>query len=458
MSSDRVGRGLPLPGLLTKMFTIMIFLARTTTRRGLSMPQTNVRHLRRVSPPLAGYLRVGYRDAALITRLLEQGLPMGGGVIVDAAAEERTEELRSVAVESGVEVVLDPKSVELSTVGGLASPAVARLPWAHPTPHTPHSLAGEPGERLTQEVATAAVDQRATGVLAPTHFLDLDERWLDVDAQLTADLRDELDANGAGSTAIYYPLVASLRVLRDPATMARVIEHLSHLIARRQVDGVFLRVQGFGATKAGSRNLRSYISVARRLHSLGVPLVGERTGSVGVALAAFGAVGGVESSITHGEVYDARRLTRPPSGGGFVPAPRVYIAAALAMVPKQEAAAILSRRGFSRLACQQVCCRRGRHSMIDDARRHFVVSRANELAGISVTPDADRAEHYLTTTLMPARDNAAQLARFLPGLIAHRNRLDDWYLALRLTLDEDRALEHQSIALVPTGRRLARGA
>lgn len=96
--------------------------------------------------------------------------------------------------------------------------------------------------------------------------------------------------------------------------------------------------------------------------------------------------------------------------------------------------------------------------MIDDPRRHFVVSRANELAAISATPDVDRAEHYLTTTLIPARDNAAQLARFFPDLVTHRNRLDDWYLALRRRLTEDGALAHYTVALVPTGRRLARGA
>lgn len=47
------------------------------------MPHTNVRHLRRVLPPLAGYLRVDYRDAVLVTRHMAQGMPMGGGVIVD---------------------------------------------------------------------------------------------------------------------------------------------------------------------------------------------------------------------------------------------------------------------------------------------------------------------------------------------------------------------------------------
>jgi hypothetical protein len=96
--------------------------------------------------------------------------------------------------------------------------------------------------------------------------------------------------------------------------------------------------------------------------------------------------------------------------------------------------------------------------MVDDARRHFVVTRSDELARLSSTPALDRPEEFLTTSLMPARDNAAQLARVVPSLVAHRNRLDDWYLALRKTLDEDRAAAVHSVAMVPTGHRLARGA
>lgn len=422
------------------------------------MPHSNVRHLRRVTPPLAGYLRVGHRDAALVTKLLEQGLPTGAGVIVDPAARARTADLRSAAVENGVEVVLDPKSVELSTIGGMASSSVNSLPWAHTSPHTPGSISSAGSDALAEAVAASAVDQQVTGVLAPTHFLDANRAWLEVDAELTRRLRLHLDDNGAGSTVIYYPLVASLRLLRDREAMAPIMTQLRQLIAGREVDGVFLRVQGFGATKAGPRNLRSYLMAARDLHELGVPLVGERTGSVGVALAAFGAIGGIESSITHGEGYDARRLNKLPKGKGFVPAPRVYIADAMAMVGKTEATTILARRGFARLACQQVCCRRDRQAMLDDARRHFVVTRSNELTGLSMTPDSDRAEHYLTTALMPARDNAAQLARFLPALLSHRDRLDDWYLALRRTLEEDHTAANRTTALVPTGHRLARGA
>jgi hypothetical protein len=94
---------------------------------------------------------------------------------------------------------------------------------------------------------------------------------------------------------------------------------------------------------------------------------------------------------------------------------------------------------------------------LDDPRRHFLVSRANELSRLSTVAEPNRAEHYVTTTLTPARDNAAQLARSHPRFAAHRDHLDDWYLAFRRTLDED-AVNARSTAAAPTGRRLARGA
>ena len=421
------------------------------------MAHSNVRHLRRVSPPLASYLRVGHRDAALVGKLLDQGFPVGAGIIVDPSAEARTTELRGSALENGVEVILDTRAVELSTVGGFSLSTVAKLPWAGTEPLDPASLSGSRGEAVVRAIAKCAIDHRSTGVLAPTRFLDDVATWLDVDAELVSGLRSSLDANGAGTTTVYYPLVAPLRLLRDETSLARIISSLRTLVAGREMDGVFLRIQGFGTSKAGARNLRSYILVARALHELGVPSVGERTGCVGVALSAFGAVGGTESSLTYGENYDARRLAKKPEGKGFVPAPRVYLPEAMLTLPVEQARAILSRRGFRRLACTRACCRSGRDAVLVDPRRHFVVTRAAELESMSCIPVVDRPEHFLTTSLIPARDNSAQIARFDPKIAKHRDRLDDWSLALHRTLRDDQSHQPTS-SLVPTGRRLQLGA
>ncbi|MEQ1699434.1 MAG: hypothetical protein ABMA25_04950 [Ilumatobacteraceae bacterium] len=421
------------------------------------MEPTNIRHLRRVAPPLASYLRVGHRDGALAAKLIEQGLPVGAGMIVDQSAALRTSELRSSALENGIEVILDPRSVELSTIGGMASATVARLPWAHSSPQTPATLAGVAGLVLTERIAAAAVEQRVTGVLAPSHFLDADEQWLGTDVALAGALRSALDAAGARQTVVYYPVVASLRLLSDHTLQRRVLAEVGDLVASRQIDAVFLRVHGFGTAKAGPRNLRSYLRVARALHQLRVPIVGERTGTVGVALAAFGAIGGVESAITYGDNYDARRLNHLPKGRGFVPPPKAYIGPAMAMCSLDDSATVGARQGFARLRCQGACCAQRRGEMLADPRRHFIVTRANEMTRLSGLPESNRANDFLATILTPARETSAQIARFLPSFAPHRDRLDDWHLALQRTIAEDAETE-RSTALAPTGHRHRRSA
>ena len=421
------------------------------------MTFTNVRHLRRVAPPLASYLRVGQRDVSLMGKLLDQGFTVGAGLIVDPSAVERTAEMRDVAVENGVEVILDTRGVELSTIGGLAMPSVAKLRWAATRPYTPSDLSAARGAVVASLIAETAIAQKVTGVLAHTHLLDQVDPWLDVDANLVGELRIALDSNGAGSTSIYYPLIAPLQLLRDEPSIVRIIDALQVLVTERKIDGIFLRVQGFGTRFAGPRNLRSYINVARGLHGLGVPLVAERTGCVGVALAAFGAVGGVESSVTYGEAYDARRLKHESKGKGFLPPPRVYISGAMLTIPVEQARAIFTRRGFGRLACDRSCCRGGREATLQDPRRHFVVTRAAELSDMSAIPSSERPENFLTRSLTPARETSAQIARFDSSFEKHRNRLDDWNLALRHTLAADR-LAQPTVAIVPTGHRLLTGA
>lgn len=120
------------------------------------MTHSNVRHLRRVSPPLASYLRVGQRDAALVGKLLQQGFQIGAGVILDPSAADRTQEMRSIAADHGIELILDPRGVELSTIGGFALRSVARLPWAGSAPHQPRDLSGANMRLVVEAIAETA--------------------------------------------------------------------------------------------------------------------------------------------------------------------------------------------------------------------------------------------------------------------------------------------------------------
>lgn len=414
----------------------------------------NIRHLRAVGPPLGGYLRPGHRDGALLAKLITQGFDVGTGIVLDPALTDRTVELRDAARAAGIELVADPRSVELSMPGGFARSSISSLPWAGGSPHTYADLKHSGGDELCRSIAVHVVETGVSAVLAPTHFLDSVPDWLSLDSHLARKLRSELDSLGADQVAIYYPLVSTLRALSNGRSTERIAAGLSMLAREGVIDAVWLRLHPFGTSSAGPINLRRYILLAQDLAAIGLPLVGEKTGTVGLVLLAFNAVGAIESSITYGDRFDVRALQRPSDGKGFIPPPRVYLSNIGALVKKSTAEALLDKpilRG--RHSCQSACCPRGYRDMLDDPRRHFVVSRSLEVARISKVPAGARPEHYLTTWLRPASDRAVQVAKADPDLIVHRERLDNWRVTLSTMLESAGSKASPGV-LVPTGRRL----
>ena len=412
----------------------------------------NLRHLRVLGPPLGGYIRPGHRDAALMAELVAHGFNVGAGVVLDPSADNRTEELRVAGREAGLDLVVDPRSVELSLPGGFARSTVAGLPWAGRDPHTAASLGGEAGAEFCAKIAAHVVESGATSVLAPTHFLNELTPWLSVDADLARRLRQMLDELGAGEIAIYYPLVSKLQMLADGPLFEKVMAQLLNLVAEGAVDAVWLRLHPFGTKNAGPVNMKRYVRLAARLQELGVPLVGERTGTVGLVLLALNAVGAIESSVTYGERFDAQSLLKPSQGTPFIPPPRVYLEGVGVMVGRSHAEALFERRAIrSRHVCQADCCPRGIRDMIGNPRRHFVLSRSREIASLSGVPWASRPESFLTTWLRPATDRAVQLETADASLSSDRLRLDSWRVSMS-SLIEDESLPTTIEPLVPDGR------
>lgn len=221
-----------------------------------------------------------------------------------------------------------------------------------------------------------------------------------------------------------------------------------------RADGVWLRVHPFGTTSSGPLALRRYIEGCREFQTLGVPLVAEHTGTIGVALLAFGAVGGTESGVTYGERFDVGGLLRPPPGGSaFSPGPRVYIASLGAFLTREQARAFFENRQMRSLfACQtDGCCRRGASDMDADPKRHFLLRRAGEVNFYSRPPEPVRAGLYLEEFLRPATDLALRAARVDATLEPTRKRLEAW----RQTLGAMHAAGlARSSAISPQGHRI----
>lgn len=411
------------------------------------------RLLRPVGPPLGLYFRPGRNDHTPLTALMAESRANLTGLVLDPCLKDRHEDLRIEAAQHQLETVLDPRTVELSTLGGITRSGVPSLPWAGDTlPHTPDMLDGRGGDLLVEKIVAAVADGKYSAVLAPTHYLVAGATgpWAAVDARLTRKLRALLDASGLRAVCIYYPLATSTKVFRHAAERARLRAALASL----PVDAVWLRIHPFGTTNSGPLALRRYIEGCRDFHALNVPLVAEHTGTVGVAVLAVGAVGGIESGITYGERYDVNPLIKPPTNNDpFSPAPRVYVERLGTFLSRDQANDLFSNRQMkSLLACKvATCCARGASDMSADPRRHFILRRTAEVTTYSHPPEPVRAGIYLEDFLRPATDLALRATRVAPDLDSTRKRLEGW----RQTLG---AMHQQgtpsSFALPPEGQRV----
>jgi hypothetical protein len=359
--------------------------------------------------------------------MLVDGTNIGTGLVADPVLRGRQADLISEARRLGVETVLDPRTVELSTPGGVSRSGVTDLPWAGEALHTPPLLAGPGGRMLCRQIAATVERDGYSAVLAPTHAIDgLSDPWVQVDRNLTQMLRAELNSLGLREVLIYYPLVARSAALLSTEARDRIVATLTGL----PIDAVWLRLHPFGTATAGPLALRRYLETCRALHGLDLPLVAEHSGTVGVALLAFGAVGGIESGITLGEKVDLTTMLRPPKpdAKAFTPAPRVYLHAIGAFVDVDAATGLFEARGMKTLhGCRDThCCPRGWLDMQLDPRRHFIGYRAREVAHLSGMPESLRAGQYLENFLRPASDRAVRTAEVAPSLAPVRRRLDSW--------------------------------
>ena len=106
---------------------------------------------------------------------------------------------------------------------------------------------------------------------------------------------------GGGAIAIDYPLTLKYGSLRDPAQRRVLIAGLKGL----PFDNLWLRVSGFGADTEAPM-LRRYIAAAVDFQQLDRPIVADGVGGLAaVAVAAFGAAGGISHGLGEKERFAA---------------------------------------------------------------------------------------------------------------------------------------------------------
>lgn len=370
-----------------------------------------IRFARPITDSPAVYARPGYMDHKLLCQLLSEGRAGVAGAVFDAAlVEEQSELLRAINARN-LWSVLDPKALELSTVGGFTGRR-RNLPWAGQRPHTPADFDGEKARDFVAHLAQFIVEHKYNATLVPSHYLakGFGDAWFRVDLRLFELLRKELDSIGGRDVAMYYPLSVPTNVFFDAAQRIAMKQAFRDAPA---AGAFWLRIHPFGG-QSGHVTLESYIRSSRDMQEMGAPLVGEKVGSVGTALLAFGALGGLDLGISSGEKFDYLRLLKKPSGKkNFAPHRGIFVAGLGMSFDRKMAKSFYENRNLkAQYGCHDSnCCRGGIADTLKEPRRHFVLSKLAEVSQIGVAPFQDRPTVYLERVLRPATDRLARVAQ-----------------------------------------------
>lgn len=394
---------------------------------------TGPRIVRPVPTPLGLYIRPGANDHTVAVDLLAEERGLMSGFVFDARFDRRHEELRKETLRRNIEAVLDPRIMELAMIGGY-SDQLAKLPWAGDEPHRLADFQGNRGNEIVDSICDHVVNRSYSAVLAPTHYLaqGAADPWLSADVDSARRLRARLDAAGCEGTVIYYPLAMPSSIFHDRGQRRLIIERLQRL----PFDALWLRIHPFSAS-SGPLAVRRYIESCRDLHQLRRPVVAERTGTPGLALLGFCAVGGIECGVTIGERFDVSGLLKPRDGRGFMPQSRVYIPSIGLFLDRKQAEQFLESPAMkTAFACHDSsCCKKGTRDMLRDPRRHFLITRMNEIRTLSRQPEPIRPRLYMDDFLRPATDKALRAATNAPKDLRPifertRRRLDRWRVTL----------------------------
>lgn len=361
----------------------------------------------RPSPNRLGhYLHVDWSDHIEVLQLLAEGERGYSGFVVSAAGAERQKELLKEASKRGFDVILDPKSQQ-SALPGSFSASLSKLPWGLERPHVISDFSGDGGRTMAAQVAAFAADHGFSQAFAPTHVLrDGDDPWLDIDLAVSDAMRKSLRRD----IQLIYPLTLPMAVFRDPRQVSSIAKKLNNL----DVDAVWLRVENFGADASGEKAV-SYVELARLLATLNVPVIADHAaGLPGLALLAFGAVGGLAHGVMAHEGFSASSWRRPKvegQSGGL--APRVFVPALDMLLPKAKAEVLLghSIAAKGHYGCQDPrCCPKGMRDTFQHPARHYLRQRAREVELVSAIPPSLRVSEFLEKKVRPTSDAVAAAA------------------------------------------------
>jgi hypothetical protein len=371
----------------------------------------NVVYLHGEPDPIGHFLRVGSTGHRQLEELLGSGQIHLDRVVLDAASVTRQRDLIESLAASGAELILDTNIAELSSVGRYSGTAKG-APWANPKAVlTVGDLKPTANRDIMREIARFAVQHGFHGVQAPTHVLHSStDSLFSVDRTSTETLRRALDNEGGKHIAIDYSLTVKSASLRDPIQRRAFIAGLADV----PFENLWLRVSGFGA-EATPMGIRRYIAAVMDFQRLKRAIVADSVGGLaGLALAAFGAVGGMSHGVAEKERFDANGWDKPPKdNGGGGREKRLLFSGLDRLLSVKQVDLLMAAPGARKLlSCHDVsCCPHGLDDTLKNPKAHYLRQRLKQVAALSAVPESRRASHFLEKDLASAERIARQAVK-----------------------------------------------
>jgi hypothetical protein len=389
------------------------------------------RTIRPLPDPLALDLRPGRNDHKPLLEFAATGDAAFHGVIFDPSVQHLHKELLERTLAQNQDAVLDPRTQPLATEGGYSG-ALGKLPWGGDRPHSPADFIDAAGRRRVGEIATFALDNGYTQVMAPTHILSgANDPWLAIDVDNARHLRGGLDRRNGTRIPLIYPLAIPYAALRNRDELSAIVT----AIQRAPVASLWLAVESFGSRSTPTATL-NFLDAAAELHRLAIPVIADTVGGlVGLSLLAFGAAGGLSHGVTFGEHRSTKAWKKQrDNDDGFGLARRVYLPGVDMLLKPDQARALLEAgsRAKAMFGCRNPnCCPRGIVDMLENPARHFLFQRTSQISELTQIPQQLRPQRFLDQYVRPATDQALAVANIrwerkemADAASRHRKRLD----------------------------------
>ena len=330
--------------------------------------------------------QLGHGDHKVVEDFLVRGTTGVDGITLNAKAARHQQAAAEVARAGGLDVFLDVATERLANLGYVMPEA----PYFPEKPYDVDVLMANGGARgkLIAEVIDAHPE--TVTAVTPPHFFVNSERAATLNVVLAHD------------TALIAHLPVRAVLVAGRQFAAKNAVELAKQYAQAGITQLELRLSPFGGKDESLAKLQSGMVILDTFKAAGITTTLGCSGTVGHVAVALGhtpaySVGiGVLEQVNH--TVTINRQMQPPKldeNGKKKPTPRyegIYLPGIAETVPVKNAAALLEHTDIRlRLGCRLDDCKNSIDGPLENSRRHYLHSRAHEMAEVLNMPAAWRA-------------------------------------------------------------------